>query len=71
MICTINYWILSIYIIDASFLSLSSNPSELSTKIPAFLTGGSSTMMTLFRGAKSTPVSKAVNTSMGFFLACV
>ena len=58
-------------ITDASFFSLSINSSEVSTKIPAFLVEGSSTFTTLFLGVKSMPVSSAVKTSMGFFLACV
>lgn len=54
----------------ASFLSLSINSSEVSTKIPAFLVEGSSTFTTLFLGVKSMPVSSAVRTSIGFFFAC-
>ena len=37
--------------------------------MPAFRVAGSSTLMTVFLGVKSTPTSAAVSTSMGFFLA--
>lgn len=44
--------------------------STLSTTIPPFLAGGSSTRMTVLRGVTSTPKSFGVMESKGFFLAC-
>jgi hypothetical protein len=53
----------------ASFFSAASSSSTLFTTRPPLRAGGSATLSTVRRGAKSTPVLLASMTSSGFFLA--
>ena len=53
----------------ASFFSLLIKVSTLSTVIPAFLVGGSSTLTTVLRGFISMERDSTVMVSRGFFLA--
>ena len=63
--------VVSVYTTPASF-SFPTSSSTVSTLWPACLTGGSSTLNTRWRGARSMPRSATAFLAIGFFLAfCV